>query len=197
MAVNGQVTIFVAPNSSEADIIRAVLGIKGVECKIVEVGSAEQIERIRALTAYSDLPLLMDRDVTLTSLAIILDYLEDRYPAPSLMPLTPSTRANSRMCMSRLQRELFPAIERISAGEQAEVPGITETIAAFGNLFDHSQYFCSDALTFGDVVLTVLIHRASEAGIDVRCNRHLGAYFSRMSALPAFAFLVASNSSAA
>lgn len=90
MSIVNQMSIFVEPGSYQSEIIRAVVALKGAECRVVEVSTPSVQAQIASLTHYSELPLLVDREVTLNGLDMILEFLDDRYPAPSLLPHTRS-----------------------------------------------------------------------------------------------------------
>lgn len=181
MSFSSRITLYVASGSYEADIIRCVVALKDVDCHIIEVTDpARQMARLRQLTGVTTLPALVDREVILTRFDIIIEYLEDRYPAPSLMPMTPSARANCRMSLHRMETELYPAIQRIGEGDQSEVGVITDTLTALGHLLSGGKFFCSDSLSIGDVTLGVLLYRAMAVGLNLRSNRSLCSYYSRL-----------------
>lgn len=186
MSFSSRITLYVASGSYEADIVRCVVALKDVDCHIIEVTDpALQMARLRQLTGVSTLPALVDREVILTRFDIIIEYLEDRYPAPSLMPMTPSARANCRMSLHRMESELYPAIQRIANGDRAEVGVITDTLAALGHLLARGKFFCSETLSIGDVTLGVLLFRAMGVGLNLRSNRSLCDYYSRLLEIPA------------
>ena len=191
MSFSSRITLYVASGSYEADIVRCVAALKDVDCHIVEVTDPErQMARLRQLTGVSTLPALVDREVILTRFDIIIEYLEDRYPAPSLMPVTPSARANCRMSLHRMESQLYPAIQRIADGDRAEIAVITDTLTALGHLLAGGKFFCSDTLSIGDVTLGVLLFRAMGVGLNLRTNRSLCEYYSRLLENPALSSIL-------
>lgn len=198
MSFSSRITLYVASGSYEADIIRCVVALKDVDCHIIEVTDpARQMARLRQLTGVTTLPALVDREVILTRFDIIIEYLEDRYPAPSLMPMTPSARANCRMSLHRMETELYPAIQRIGEGDRSEVGVITDTLSALGHLLSGGKFFCSDSLFIGDVTLGVLLYRAMAVGLNLRSNRSLCSYYSRLLENPALSNTLSQHRTAA
>jgi RNA polymerase-associated protein len=51
------------------------------------------------------LPTLVDRDLALYESTVVMEYLDERYPHPPLMPVYPVARANSRLLIHRIQRD--------------------------------------------------------------------------------------------
>ena len=47
------------------------------------------------LNPYGTLPTLVDRDLVLFSSRIIMEYLDERFPHPPLMPVYPVSRAKA------------------------------------------------------------------------------------------------------
>jgi RNA polymerase-associated protein len=198
MSFSSRITLYVASGSYEADIIRCVVALKDVDCHIIEVTDpARQMARLRQLTGVTTLPALVDREVILTRFDIIIEYLEDRYPAPSLMPMTPSARANCRMSLHRMETELYPAIQRIGEGDRSEVGVITDTLSALGHLLSGGKFFCSDSLSIGDVTLGVLLYRAMAVGLNLLSNRSLCSYYSRLLENPALSNTLSQHRTAA
>jgi glutathione S-transferase len=66
-----------------------------------QVGYSPRNPEVLAANPKGQVPVLVDDDLTLYDSTVILEYLEDAYPAPPLMPRLPKARA---MCR---QLELF------------------------------------------------------------------------------------------
>jgi len=199
MSFSSRITLYVASGSYEADIIRCVVALKDVDCHIIEVTDpARQMARLRATDRrYNSTRTGTTAKSILTRFDIIIEYLEDRYPAPSLMPMTPSARANCRMSLHRMETELYPAIQRIGEGDRSEVGVITDTLSALGHLLSGGKFFCSDSLSIGDVTLGVLLYRAMAVGLNLRSNRSLCSYYSRLLENPALSNTLSQHRTAA
>ena len=75
---------------------RIVLAEKDISCEIREISNDEKLpEEIATINPYNTLPVLVDREVTIYQPRIILEYLDERFPHPPLLPVYPVTRANS------------------------------------------------------------------------------------------------------
>lgn len=85
--------------SGNAREVRIVLAEKGLEYEsaIVDVmkGETRTPEFLR-LNPFGKVPVLVDGEVTLYEASIINEYLDEQYPDPPLMPMTPAARARVR-----------------------------------------------------------------------------------------------------
>ena len=62
-------------------------------------------EDLADLNPYNSLPTLVDRDLALYESMVIMEYLDERFPHPPLLPVYPVARAQSRLFVYRIQRD--------------------------------------------------------------------------------------------
>ncbi|MCG8537096.1 MAG: glutathione S-transferase N-terminal domain-containing protein, partial [Pseudomonadales bacterium] len=84
--------------------VRIVLAEKGVAVDVMDVDPAEKPEDLATLNPYNELPTLVDRELTLFEPNIMMEYLDERFPHPPLLPVYPVERARSRLLMHRIHR---------------------------------------------------------------------------------------------
>ena len=96
---------------------RIVLLEKDVECSIEYVSEKDDPSKTGELNPYGETPTLLDRDLTLYDTSVIVEYLDERFPHPPLMPVDPITRAKTRLMISRLARDWLQPISEL--GENA------------------------------------------------------------------------------
>ena len=99
--------------SSAAYRVRIALNLKGLDYEVVPVhllkDGGEQLQaEYRSLNPQGIVPTLVDGDVTLGQSLAILDYLEERYPEPSLLPQTVSERAFVRQFALAIACDIHP-----------------------------------------------------------------------------------------
>src|SRR5699024_10084748 len=86
--------------------IRLILAEKGVAgYHLIEVNDGN--EDLAAVNPYNTLPTLVDRDLVLYDPRAIIEYLDERYPHPPLMPVDPVQRARYRMAVYRFEADLY------------------------------------------------------------------------------------------
>jgi glutathione S-transferase len=90
------------PMSPRARKPRVVLAEKGLQYEKVNVditkGDQKKPEYL-AINPYGKVPALQDNGTTVYESSIIMEYLNDKYPNPPLMPADPGQRARARVLM--------------------------------------------------------------------------------------------------
>ena len=78
-----------------------VLAEKGISIELVNVDLHKLPEDLLDLNPYHSVPTLVDRDLVLYDSRVIIEYLDERFPHPPLMPVDPVTRAQFRLALNR------------------------------------------------------------------------------------------------
>ena len=98
-------TLFSRADCPQSHRVRLVLAEKGIGIEVIEVGNEVFVEDLAELNPYASVPTLVDRDLVLYNTQIILEYLDDRYPHPPLMPVDPVARARAKLYVYRMERD--------------------------------------------------------------------------------------------
>lgn len=150
---------------------RIVLAEKGVSVDIIEVDRLDKTEEIAELNPYGTVPILVDRDLVLYESRIIMEYLDERFPHPPLLPVYPVARAHFRLLMHRVDRDwcsLVHKIESASAAEQeAARKELGENLASLASMFKETPYFMSEEFTLVDCCLAPIMWRLPVLGIEL------------------------------
>ena len=94
--------------------VRIALAEKGLEYKAIVPVNRDTDPKFKALTPVGKVPLLVLEDGTsLFESTIINEFLEDRYPNPSLLPRDPAQRARARIFEEIGDAYLAPALRLI------------------------------------------------------------------------------------
>ena len=113
-------TLFSNKNDIYCHQVKIVLAEKGVAYENEEVDLQALSEDLMELNPYGTLPTLVDRDLVLFSSRIIMEYLDERFPHPPLMPVYPVSRAKSRLLMLRIEQDWYPTLEIAEKGTEVE-----------------------------------------------------------------------------
>lgn len=153
---------------------RIVLAEKGVTYEISFVEDGNVPEDLQQLNPYADnVPTLVDRDLVLYNSRIIVEYLDERFPHPPLMPVYPVSRGTSRLTMYRLERDWYVLAEVIMKGgkkaEQARQE-LREGILSLAPAFADQDYFLSEEFSLVDCYLAPLLWRLPQYGIELAGN---------------------------
>lgn len=99
--------------SSAAYRVRIALNLKGLAYRSVPVhlvkdGGQQHSAEYKALNPQGLLPLLVDGDTRIAQSMAILEYLEECYPQPALLPRDPSLRAQIRSVALHIACDIHP-----------------------------------------------------------------------------------------
>lgn len=187
-------TLFSSPTDSASHRTRIVLCEKGVEIDIVSVTPGRFPEDLLDLNPDHSLPTLADRDLVLYDSRVIIEYLDERFPHPPLMPVDPVTRAQFRLALLRIERDWYALANRIvadSAGKDADVARVQlrELVLQTVPFFTVKPYFLSDEFSLVDASIAPILWRLQQLGIDLPSDAApIVKYANRLFARPAFRF---------
>ena len=150
--------------------VRIVLAEKGVGVEINFVDPLNLPEDLTDLNPYNTVPTLVDRDLVLYKSHIIMEYLDERFPHPPLMPVYPVSRGQSRLMMHRIENDWYSLAHRILKNE-GDVIGarndLREGLLSLAPLFAETPYFMSEEFSLVDCYLAPLLWRLPALGIDL------------------------------
>ncbi|OZB06944.1 MAG: stringent starvation protein A [Idiomarina sp.] len=179
-------TLYSGVNDLRSHQTRIVLAEKGVGVEITFVEPDNLPEDLMQLNPYADaLPTLVDRELVLYNAHIIMEYLDERFPHPPLMPVYPVARGTSRLMMYRIDRDWYALAEKILAGGKgadAARQELREGILALAPLFADSPFFMSEEFSLVDCYLAPLLWRLPLYGIQLEGTgaKEVKAYMVRV-----------------
>lgn len=163
-------TLFSGVDDLYSHRARICLAEKGVTVDVLEV-KEDKPEQLLELNPYGTIPTLVDRDLVLYNSNIIMEYLDERFPHPPLLPVYPVARAQSRMMMQRIDNDWYSLVDLIRDGddEEAEMARkqMKDSLLSLGPVFSSQPYFLSDDYTLVDCCLAPLLWRLPEFGIKL------------------------------
>ncbi|MFZ5654484.1 MAG: glutathione S-transferase N-terminal domain-containing protein [Pseudomonadota bacterium] len=187
-------TLFSDSACQRSHRVRMVLAEKGVSVEIEEVVPGVVSEELAELNPYGTAPTLVDRDLTLHHTLVMMEYLDERFPHPPLLPVYPVSRAHSRQYMHRIEHDWCLPAEEILSGEDARRAErlrkeLRDSLLGVAPLFAEKPFFMSDEFTLVDCCMAPLLWRLDVLGVklpNVRQARPLVAYMQRLFDRPAF-----------
>jgi maleylpyruvate isomerase len=191
--------------SSASHRVRIALGLKGLawDYATIGLGGEQRSDAHRARNPMAQVPTLEiaepDGSVRyLTQSIAILEYLEERFPTPRLLPVDPYLRARTRALAEIVNSGIQPMqnlsttqrIKELGGDERAFVQGfIADGLRAFARLVeDTSGRFCvGDSPTFADCCLVPQLHSARRFAVSLDDLGVLTRIEAACNELPAFA----------
>ncbi len=179
-------TLFSGASDLYSHQVRIVLAEKGVTVEINQVDPNNLPEDLVELNSYKSVPTLIDRELVLYHSRIIMEYLDERFPHPPLMPVYPVARGNSRLMMHRVEADWYSLVNTIKTGDatqaQAARQELTAGLLAIAPVFEEFPYFMSEDFTLVDCYMAPLLWRLPELGIELsgRGSKELKTYMIRI-----------------
>jgi RNA polymerase-associated protein len=167
-------TLYSATQELESHAVRFIMAHKSIECDVI-VGEFNNIpEEILELNPCQTMPTLFDRGMVLYDLLVIMEYLDERFPFPPLLPIDPIEKAEKRLLLYRFTRAegcWYELVDTILNSDKKAAGAARKTLN--GNLieliplFAHQAYFRSDTMTLVDVCLAPIMWRLGILGIEL------------------------------
>ena len=170
---------------------RIVLNEKNVTFEIKQVEPGNLPEDLIDLNPYNTAPTLVDRDLVLFDSQIIMEYLDERFPHPPLMPVDPVSRARSRMMLHRIDNDWYSLLSDIEGTDaqkkEAAKKEFRESLLSVSPVFDAKPYFMSDEFSLVDCSIAPLLWRMDQYGIELPAQaKSIKAYAERVFERPSF-----------
>ncbi|GIU20200.1 stringent starvation protein SspA [Shewanella colwelliana] len=177
-------TLFSGADDLYSHQVRIVLAEKGVTVDVLQVDPSEMPEDLIELNPYNTVPTLVDRELVLYNSRIIMEYLDERFPHPPLMPVYPVSRGQTRLMMHRIENDWYTLVERIRSGDRADAARkeLQESLTAIAPIFTEMPYFMAEEFGLADCYLGPLLWRLPVLGIelDSRTAKEVKAYMTRL-----------------
>ncbi len=150
---------------------RIVLAEKGVNVDIITSKVGEPVAELLTINPYGTVPTLIDRELVLYEARIIMEYLDERFPHPPLMPVYPVARAETRKMLHRIEHDwysLFLTLLRppMQGAEEAREQ-FCESLVSLEPLFLDKPFFLSEEFSLLDCALAPLLWRLPQAQIKL------------------------------
>ncbi len=118
---HAQLTLFSVPTCVYCHRARLVLAEKDARVRIVDIDPDEPSDELAAVSPELRVPTLVDRGASVFGARTLVEYLDERYPYPPLLPVDPLNRARVRMMLDYIETRAYPLAEAIELGEGSAV----------------------------------------------------------------------------
>mgnify|MGYP001827120011 CR=1 FL=1 len=165
-------TLFSNPTCPHSHRVRLVLAEKSINVDVVSVEGPHLPEDLIDLNPYNSVPTLVDRDLILYDSRVIIEYLDERFPHPPLMPVDPVTRAQFRLALYRIERDWYGLAEEIEEARDRKTANkarkiLRESVLASAEVFRAKPFFLSDEFSLVDCTIAPILWRLPVYEIDL------------------------------
>jgi len=185
-------TLFSRPTDIHSHRTRLVLAEKNINIEIHQIIGPDLPEDLMDLNPYHTVPTLVDRDLTLYDSRVIIEYLDERFPHPPLMPVDPVTRAQFRLALFRIETDWYSIAEEAENSNDGKLGTksrkmLRESILQSAELFGARPYFLSEEFSLVDCTIAPLLWRLPVYGVDLGPDSEaIEAYMERVFARRSF-----------
>ena len=163
--------LFTSPTCPYSHLARIVLAEKDITFESIDVNVDSPPDDLSELNPYNTVPTLIDRDLVLYDSRVIIEYLDERFPHPPLMPVDPVSRAKTRLALHRVEKDWYPLMHDImNKGEKTVAKSrkiLRESIVSSNELFQVMPFFLSEDYTLVDATIAPLLWRLPVLGIEL------------------------------
>jgi len=163
-------TLYSDAGSPYSHRVRLVLAEKNITVEVLDVDPLAISDDIMDLNPYGTLPTLVDRDLVLYESRIIMEYLDERFPHPPLMPVDPVSKASSRLFLHRVDHDWYRLMDQIlSGGKQAGKARkeLRESLTVTAPVFASKPFFMSSDFSLVDCAIGPLLWRLPMLGVEL------------------------------
>jgi RNA polymerase-associated protein len=184
-------SLFSSANCPQSHRVRVVLAEKGITVEIVEVDNTRKPEDLIDLNPYNSVPTLVDRELVLYDPRAIMEYLDERFPHPPLMPVDPVSRARTRLALYRIEQDWYGLIPQLeSKGEKTLAKArklLRDSLTSSAEVFAAKPFFLSDEFSLADATILPILWRIKHYEIELpRQAKPVLDYANRMFARETF-----------
>ncbi|MCG7900291.1 MAG: glutathione S-transferase N-terminal domain-containing protein [Candidatus Thiodiazotropha weberae] len=177
-------TLYSDPTDPYCHRVRMVLAEKNITYEVEDIDPLNVPEEVMELNPYGTLPTLVDRDLKLYESRIIMEYLDERFPHPPLLPVDPVSRSTSRLLMYRVESDWYRQLDIILSGKKEAAKArkeLRESLISTAPVFGAKPFFMSDEFSLVDCAIAPLLWRLPEMGIEIPASaKGLHEYSKRL-----------------
>lgn len=163
-------TLFSGNTCPYCHMVRIVLAEKGINYDIHNVDLGDTPEDLKDLNPYNEVPTLVDRDLVLFEHQVIMEYLDERFPHPPLMPVDPVSRARNRMMLHRIERDWYRLAHQLGNPDTASDKvrkELRDSLMSVSPIFDQKPFFLGEEFSLIDCSVIPLLWRLPSYGIEL------------------------------
>ena len=181
-------TLFSDSTSHYSHRVRIVLAEKGVSVDLVETEDGVPVPELGDLNPYNTMPTLIDRDLVLYESKVMMEYLDERFPHPPLLPVYPVARAESRLFMYRVERDWCSLVDTILHSSKSSDVAVArrdlgDSLTALSPIFAEKPFFISEDFTLVDCCIAPILWRLPALGVDIKASKQTKPLYGYMDSL--------------
>ena len=174
------ILLFSLPNCLDSHRTRIVIKEKEISAEVHEVDTNKIPDEIKVISPYDQYPSLVDRELILQNSRVIIEYLDERFPHPPLLPVDPISRAKFRLALNEIEQHWYVKYNELYIGEVLDMKFVDEIknyLLEIAPMIKNS-FFMSDDFGLVDCSLAPLLWRIKSLDFDLSSNNKIISEYS-------------------
>ena len=174
------ILLFSLPNCLDSHRTRIVIKEKEISAEVHEVDTNKIPDEIKVISPYDQYPSLVDRELILQNSRVIIEYLDERFPHPPLLPVDPISRAKFRLALNEIEQHWYVKYNELYTGEVLDMKFVDEIkiyLLEIAPMIKNS-FFMSDDFGLVDCSLAPLLWRLKSLDFDLASNNKIISEYS-------------------
>ena len=174
------ILLFSLPNCLDSHRTRIVIKEKEISAEVHEVDTNKIPDEIKVISPYDQYPSLVDRELILQNSRVIIEYLDERFPHPPLLPVDPISRAKFRLALNEIEQHWYVKYNELYIGEVLDMKFVDEIknyLLEIAPMIKDS-FFMSDDFGLVDCSLAPLLWRLKSLDFDLASNNKIISEYS-------------------
>jgi len=169
------ILLFSLPNCLDSHRTRIVIKEKEISAEVHEVDTNNIPDEIKVISPYDQYPSLVDRELILQNSRVIIEYLDERFPHPPLLPVDPISRAKFRLALNEIEQHWYPKYAQAYKDEVLDMKFVDEIKNYFLEIAPmvKDSFFMSEDFGLVDCSLAPLLWRLKSLEFDLASNNKI------------------------
>ena len=181
------ITLYDAARCPYCARVRIVLAEKGIEVDVVEIDLRDRPDWIYEKNPSGRVPIVEEDGRPLPESAVIMEFLEERFAEPPLLPADLTDRAFARLVIFR-DDELTDPYYALRRGEDGAGEWLDEALGRLDAALDARPYLGGSEYGLADIALVPWVLRARDMlDVDLSGLENLSHWLDRLLQRPAVA----------
>jgi pyrimidodiazepine synthase len=181
------ITLYNAERCPYAARARIVFAEKGLELEVVEIDLSDRPDWLYEKNPKGRVPVIEEDGWCLAESAVIMEYLEERYPEPALLPDDPADRAAVRMLIFR-DGDLTGPYYALRRGEGGAEEKLDASLDRFDSALAERPYLGGAEFGLADIAFVPWFLRARDMlGVDLDRFPAVADWLARLEERPSIA----------
>jgi glutathione S-transferase len=182
------ITLYNAARCPYVARVRIVLAEKGIDHDMVEIDLSDRPAWLYEKNPAGRVPVIEENGGRpLSESAVIMEFLEERYPEPPLLPADPADRAAVRLLIFR-DGDLTSPYYAFRRGEDGAAEEFDQALGKFDALLGEQPYLGGEEYGLADIAFVPWLLRARDMlGVELDAFSALTDWLERLEQRPAIA----------